>query len=252
MTIGERIKFMRVLWGLGQHAISDVTGVQQSKIAKYELGKQVPTFRVLERFASALNCNIEWLFEGKGKPFDFCYCQLPPRDRDPQRAGARSGEDLRQLLPLFLEETGVIEYQVAKAAGTGEALYIFGLQAGYVLVIKALDGFSSHVSYALSKFQEALEITVDQKDFNALLGEDIERSAVQLRNILSAISLEPADSAIQDYLAEARLRERKKHWKFRMILSVENADGMTELKAMQLIEEVLLSNNIGYTYDRTK
>lgn len=54
MTIGERIKKLRLEKGLTQQQLSEKCGIDSANLRKYELGKQNPKFETIERIAKAL------------------------------------------------------------------------------------------------------------------------------------------------------------------------------------------------------
>ena len=54
MTIGERIKKVRLARGFTQKQVADSCGMADSAIRKYESGKVTPKYEMLQRIASAL------------------------------------------------------------------------------------------------------------------------------------------------------------------------------------------------------
>lgn len=249
MKTGERIKLMRVLHGLDQHGAADLTNIQQAKVAKYETGKHVPRLGVVAKFAEAFNCRQRWLMEGLGEPFTFCYSILPPPSRDPKRAGERSGEDLRQLLPLLFSETRLKEYYVVRVGKTTDKIFVFGLGLGWTLVIKAERGMNTYIEYAISELAKAQEINISQEEFDLVLGDDIEHSAAQLRLLFDSLMFQDSGGLFQDYLEAANIRERRKIWKFRMVLSIRDDEGITQDEAQRRIEEAMLDYNIMHSYE---
>lgn len=58
VTIGERIKKLRLERGLTQKQVADSCGMADSAIRKYESGKVTPKYEMLQRIAAALS--VEW------------------------------------------------------------------------------------------------------------------------------------------------------------------------------------------------
>ena len=54
MTVGERIKGLRLKRGLTQKQVADSCGIADSAIRKYESGKVTPKYEMLQRIATAL------------------------------------------------------------------------------------------------------------------------------------------------------------------------------------------------------
>lgn len=54
MTIGERIKKIRLNQGFTQRQVADSCGIADSAIRKYESGKVTPKYEMLQRIAAAL------------------------------------------------------------------------------------------------------------------------------------------------------------------------------------------------------
>ena len=66
MTIGERIKNTRKIRGYTQKTLSEMCGIAEPTIRKYESGRLNPKQVTLEKFAAALNCSVEYLRNGTG------------------------------------------------------------------------------------------------------------------------------------------------------------------------------------------
>lgn len=58
MTVGERIKSVRLEKGMTQKQVAIFCGMADSAIRKYESGKVMPKLETLRRIAGALN--VEW------------------------------------------------------------------------------------------------------------------------------------------------------------------------------------------------
>lgn len=57
MTIGEKIKYFRVLNKMTQKALGEITGIGEKTIQKYELSIRFPKLAQLEKIAQALGVN---------------------------------------------------------------------------------------------------------------------------------------------------------------------------------------------------
>lgn len=64
MTIGQRIKEARKDTGLTQRELAERSGTATGTIQQYELGKRQPRIEQLQRIASALDVDVNWLMNG--------------------------------------------------------------------------------------------------------------------------------------------------------------------------------------------
>ena len=69
-TLAKRLKFAREKRKLTQEQLSELSGVAQSDISKYERGKSLKTTNLVS-LAKALDCNPEWLDTGDGNIWGF-------------------------------------------------------------------------------------------------------------------------------------------------------------------------------------
>lgn len=65
----ERIKELRKSLGITQQEFADKLGLKRNTIATYEIGKAVPSDRVVSDLCNKYNVNEEWLRTGKGEMF---------------------------------------------------------------------------------------------------------------------------------------------------------------------------------------
>lgn len=65
----ERLKELRNAVGNTQQEFADRLGLKRNTIATYEIGKAVPSNRVISDICSKFNVNEEWLKDGKGEMF---------------------------------------------------------------------------------------------------------------------------------------------------------------------------------------
>lgn len=61
MSIGQRIKELREELGLSQMALSNATGISQSAIARWELGKSEPTASAIITLSKFFNETADYL-----------------------------------------------------------------------------------------------------------------------------------------------------------------------------------------------
>lgn len=69
MTIGERIKAIRVNTGLTQTAFGVQVGLEQRTVSDYETGRAAPGTARLYLIAERFNVNPEWLINGEGEQY---------------------------------------------------------------------------------------------------------------------------------------------------------------------------------------
>lgn len=67
MTVGERIKKIRLEKGMTQQDLAKRTGINDANIRKYEGGRQNPKLETLERIAAALEVDPYYLVFGDEK-----------------------------------------------------------------------------------------------------------------------------------------------------------------------------------------
>lgn len=65
----ERIKELRKSLGITQQEFADKLGLKRNTIATYEIGKAVPSDRVVSDLCNKYNVNEEWLRTGEGEIF---------------------------------------------------------------------------------------------------------------------------------------------------------------------------------------
>lgn len=65
----ERIKELRKSLGITQQEFANKLGLKRNTIATYEIGKAVPSDRVVSDLCNKYNVNEEWLRTGKGEKF---------------------------------------------------------------------------------------------------------------------------------------------------------------------------------------
>ena len=65
----ERIKELRKSLGITQQEFADKLGLKRNTIGTYEIGKAVPSDRVVSDLCNKYNVNEEWLRTGEGEMF---------------------------------------------------------------------------------------------------------------------------------------------------------------------------------------
>lgn len=65
----ERIKELRKSLGITQQELADKLGLKRNTIATYEIGKAVPSDRVISDLCNKYNLNEDWLRAGEGEMF---------------------------------------------------------------------------------------------------------------------------------------------------------------------------------------
>ena len=61
MTIGDRIKQLRMENNLTQNQFAALFGLYDSTISQYENGKRVPEYDIIIKIANKFNVSIDWL-----------------------------------------------------------------------------------------------------------------------------------------------------------------------------------------------
>ena len=67
--MNERIKELRKSLGITQQEFADKLGLKRNTIATYEIGKAVPSDRVVSDLCNKYNVNEKWLRSGEGEMF---------------------------------------------------------------------------------------------------------------------------------------------------------------------------------------
>lgn len=68
MSVGERIKIFRNAINMKQGELSDLLGIHQSSLARYEKDASDFTFDKINKFYD-LGVNVNWLLTGEGEMF---------------------------------------------------------------------------------------------------------------------------------------------------------------------------------------
>lgn len=61
-TVAIRLKETREELELSQHYVAKETGIDQSKLSRYENGKREPTIEDIGKLADFYNISTDWLF----------------------------------------------------------------------------------------------------------------------------------------------------------------------------------------------
>lgn len=67
--MNERIKELRKTIGITQQELADKLGLKRNTIATYEIGKAIPSDRVVSDLCNKYSVNEEWLRSGNGEMF---------------------------------------------------------------------------------------------------------------------------------------------------------------------------------------
>lgn len=100
MLIGERLQQLREERGMTRADVERSSGLLRSYVARVELGQLVPSLEALERFASALEVPLYWLFYVEES--QDASVPLHPRRHtlQPREEGRPSGDESRFLMKL--------------------------------------------------------------------------------------------------------------------------------------------------------
>ena len=69
MTVGDRLREIRVKAGLTQTEFGDIVGLGQRTLSEYERGVNQPGVGRLYLIAEKFGVNSEWLIHGEGEPY---------------------------------------------------------------------------------------------------------------------------------------------------------------------------------------
>lgn len=67
--MNERIKEIRIKFGLTQQEFADKIKVKRNTVATYEMGRSVPSDSAIALICKEFNINEEWLRNGIGEPY---------------------------------------------------------------------------------------------------------------------------------------------------------------------------------------
>src|SRR5688572_1522290 len=70
VSIGERIKNLRLEHNLSQAAIANTLNISRSNYSQIELGNQFPSFDTLHLIARYYSKSYEWILHGKAQDSD--------------------------------------------------------------------------------------------------------------------------------------------------------------------------------------
>ena len=113
MSISKNLKELRIESGLSQAQLAERTGLSQSAIARWELGKTEPTASVIELLAEFFNISTETLLQGD---VDILFT--------PNIQTATADSNMKNL-KIFRKERGLTQTQVADAVGIGRQAYAY-------------------------------------------------------------------------------------------------------------------------------
>lgn len=92
MTIGERIRSVRITKGLTQKQLAEKCGMADSAIRKYESGRVTPKHETIQRIASALNVGFLDLVEVTPIPGNAESARLAKQILEEAEAAKREGK----------------------------------------------------------------------------------------------------------------------------------------------------------------
>lgn len=102
MTVGERIKKIRLEKGMTQKELAEKCGIDSANLRKYEAGKQNPKFGTIEKIAEALNVPATDLlnYQIKKDPNAKTFEEMTPEEQK------KTIQDLSKKMESFLKELG--------------------------------------------------------------------------------------------------------------------------------------------------
>ncbi|WP_306534463.1 helix-turn-helix domain-containing protein [Geobacter sp.] len=239
MHIGERIKLLRLLHGMGQQELADAINVQQAKVPKYEGGRHVPRSKMLAEIARALECNAKWLSTGEGAPFLCGAFSVPARCYDgKERAVTRVVSDLSILLPSLIAEQQVSDVYVARVSDLPNLIALFPLQEGGILIIQARDGFCVELDEIVRSLKMLRRAEITYAQFETFFGQAAESHAAR-RELLDSFELLLRGECLAQLEEFIRRVSYRKIWKVRTVITLKNEEGITESEAREMIQKII-------------
>ena len=113
MTLGERIKTVRIQKKMSQKELAEASGVLQRNISRYELDDAVPSAIALKKLANALHVTTDYLFGESSKEASIKDKDLLEKFEDIQEIEG----DTKNMIITFLD--AVIRDHKAKKAYLG-------------------------------------------------------------------------------------------------------------------------------------
>ena len=98
--VGERLKSLREGSGLSQTKIGTFNGINQSNLARYELGKASPPLQLLLWYADYFDVSLDYIFGRTDSPQGKLYNYNP-------RINANS-EQLRQFIEMCFDPDSLV------------------------------------------------------------------------------------------------------------------------------------------------
>ena len=91
MSVGERIRRLRIEAGRTQRSVADAAGIAVAHLSRVEGGRVIPRLRTLSRVADALRIEVSAFFDDRTplEPPDRCAASLSGRCILDERAGGR-------------------------------------------------------------------------------------------------------------------------------------------------------------------
>lgn len=246
MTIGDKIRLLRVLNGDNQSDLGNAIDLPQRTIAMHESGRFKPRLTVLESLAYFFNCSIAWLSDESSQAFiDAYYISLPPESfakkdiSTLRRKYNEMDEVLKTSFPLFLQENNVTTYSVCTADNNGK-VYIFYLEGKALLFIKAARKFIRAIEYSIEniKLSKLYEANITYEQYNVLFSGNSSYSAESLRVISRAMNIENVESIIEIFNTIYTKRTKRPKWTHAIFFTISNSSGLTEEESRLALTEI--------------
>ena len=120
-TVGQRLKFLRNLYGMNKLGFDNATGISPSYLSQAEKEERIPSGDILLKVARYFDISLDWLMTGEGEMY-----------MTPQEAGEKA-EPIRQKFAQSLRLTLQEVDDLIELVQNGEDNY-------FRLLIKALKG----------------------------------------------------------------------------------------------------------------
>ncbi|MBI4691285.1 MAG: helix-turn-helix transcriptional regulator [Nitrospirae bacterium] len=241
MTIGERIKLLRVLSGFTQSEVSRLLNISQHNLSMIESDRYRPRFEQIGILDDLFHCAPYWLMMGKIPAFQVLgYIVVPPKldFLTSRRKLNEIGDTLRTLLISFLKENEVKKYYLVET-NKGESIYIFCLLSDAILLLfVSYNEFISPVQHTVvtTQLRKTKKINITHKLFVDAISDDIDISRDAIKTIFKNLNLDAQKYSNAYY--ELKKKNTKKEWTFTVTVKVLHSQGLSEEDAYEAIRNM--------------
>lgn len=144
MKTGERLKVLRLLSGFTQAKLADITGVNRVSLVHWERGDYNPSTYSAKSLAAVLSCRPDYIL--CGSPLIDGAVWGPCLPKNIKYLDAYS-EDMKRLLPCFIEENG-LENSLEITLSDSGSIFLLGKSDGNAHLLMVPAGLRDIVGLA--------------------------------------------------------------------------------------------------------